>query len=168
ALTDASAIPNAVADALRLPLKPRDDPMQLVLDYLNGCTGDSSAADKPPEVLILDNFEHLMDSGAACVRTLLDGVPGLTCLVTSRQPLELEGERVVPVGPLETPGWNATPARVVATADEPSDGASLPDRWTAARLVEVPSVALFVDRAQAVRPDFQVTRRNVAAVAALC
>src|SRR5262249_34953060 len=100
-----------------------------------------------PLLLILDNFEHLAESGASLVRSLLERVPALTCLVTSRQALRLEGEREFAVLPLPTPD---------------------PRRPNPERLAECASVQLFLDRAQAVRADFQVTRRNATAVAALC
>src|SRR5205085_5276177 len=73
-------------------------------------------------------------------------IPLLTCLVTSRQSLNLYGEREYQLAPLATP-----------------NGPGIPERLT---MFE--SVRLFVDRAQAVRPDFQVTNQNAPAVAELC
>jgi predicted ATPase/DNA-binding SARP family transcriptional activator len=101
---------------------------------------------RQPTLLLLDNFEHLMTEGAPLVRTLLKRVPSLTCFVTSRQRLSLAGEREFHVLPLRTP-----------------NGATTPEQ-----LIRFDSVRLFIDRAQAVRPDFQVTPANAAAVAALC
>ena len=97
-------------------------------------------------LLVLDNFEHVMEA-APLVRNLLAGSPGLTVLVTSRAPLRLSGEREYPVPPLAVPG--AAEACGVAVAG-------------------VPSVALFVQRAQAVKPDFALTPDNAAAVADIC
>jgi predicted ATPase len=97
-------------------------------------------------LLILDNFEQLVDAGAPIVWTLLERIPALTCLLTSRQRLDLEGEQVFPVQSLPVPTVPGTPER----------------------LAEFPSVRLFVDRAQTARPDFQITRENAAAVSALC
>src|SRR5207244_12117239 len=79
----------------------------------------------------------------------------LGVLVTSRQRLGLEGEREFPVAPLPVP--LESPSKT-----DPSDPTDL------STLAGCPSVALFVDRAQAVRPDFQVTAHNAAAVAGLC
>ncbi|HKX27144.1 MAG TPA: tetratricopeptide repeat protein [Blastocatellia bacterium] len=51
-------------------------------------------------LLVLDNFEQVADLGANAVKELLERAAGLTCLVTSRRPLNLDGERVFPVSPL--------------------------------------------------------------------
>ena len=99
-----------------------------------------------PSLLVLDNFEHLGDVGAAQASVLRSRLPNLALLITSRQALGLSGEREYPVAPLATPSAPGTPER----------------------LLEFASVELLVDRAQAVRPDFQITRRNAAALAALC
>ncbi len=98
-----------------------------------------------PALLILDNFEQLLPDGRTTVRLLLERVPGLTCLVTSRQPLSLAAEQEWEVSPL------------------PAPEAARPERVT-----EIDSVRLFVDRARRRRPDFRVTDKNVADVAALC
>jgi predicted ATPase/DNA-binding SARP family transcriptional activator len=99
-----------------------------------------------PALLVLDNFEHLVTEGAPLVRTLLDQAPTLQCLVTSRQRLNVEGEMEFAVQPLSIPGGEMTPEQLT--------------------LYE--SVELFVDRAQVVLPDFQVTNANAPAVAELC
>ena len=97
-------------------------------------------------LLILDNFEHLAEQGAILVQTLLESVPALTLAVTSRRVLGVGGEQEFPLAPLPTP------------KDE-----SLTDALSA-----FASVRLFLDRAQSVRPDFQLTSRNAGAISALC
>jgi predicted ATPase len=82
------------------------------------------------------------------VRELLDASPGLTVLVTSRHALRIYGEQELPVLPLPLPEPHA---------------ASSP-----AALMECPSIALFVQRAAAVRPDFTLTARNAQAVVDIC
>ncbi|MEO8261642.1 MAG: LuxR C-terminal-related transcriptional regulator, partial [Pseudolysinimonas sp.] len=57
---------------------------------------------RTPTILVLDNCEHLIDAAAGFVDELLNAIPGLTVLATSRRPLELEGERVFAVPPLST------------------------------------------------------------------
>ncbi len=110
-------------------------------------TQAAEALSKDRSLLILDNFEQVVADGAEVILKLLERAPQLVCLVTSRQILGLEGEREFVVPPLSTPNTeNATP-----------DSLSLYD-----------SVRLFVDRAQAVKPDFQVTNSNAHAVAELC
>ncbi len=97
-------------------------------------------------LLLLDNFEHLVAGGAEVVQTLLSRVPTLQCLVTSRQTLNLPGEGEFAVAPLPIPNGSDTPERL--------------------SLFE--SVRLFVDRAQAAKPDFRITNSNAPAVAELC
>jgi predicted ATPase/DNA-binding SARP family transcriptional activator len=135
-LADVRLIPSALVEAMGLPCLPRAEPLQQAVEALSA----------QPSFLVLDNFEHLVDAGTNVVQMLLERVPTLTCLVTSRQLLGLAGEREVFVRPLPVPQGTETPER----------------------LSRVESVRLFVDRAQAVRPDFQITRQNALAVAELC
>ncbi|HLL78621.1 MAG TPA: tetratricopeptide repeat protein, partial [Ktedonobacteraceae bacterium] len=84
--------------------------------------------------------------GAALLARLRSRVPSLTCLATSRIRLGLPGEREFPVPLLRVPSQPDSPER----------------------LMDYEGVALFVDRAQSVRADFQITPRNAASVAQLC
>jgi predicted ATPase len=95
-------------------------------------------------------LSKLLAEGAPVVAEVLQAVPSLRCLVTSRQRLMVEAEREFVVLPLARP--EATPA--------------VP--WTPEKLARFASVQLFVDRAQEVRPDFQITRHNAGNLAALC
>lgn len=99
-----------------------------------------------PSLLILDNFELLAEGGAVTVQAFLERTPGLTCLVTSRRRLRLSCEYEYAVKPLPIP----------------SPESSL------AELQQVPSLQIFVARAQAVSPEFQITSANAAAIAKLC
>ena len=101
-------------------------------------------------LLVVDNFEHLLPAAPALAGLLAD-CPRLTCLVTSRSPLRLRGERVFPVPPLPVP-----------------DPADLQNGAAAATAARSPAVALFVERARAVRPDFALTDADVPAVAEVC
>jgi len=98
-------------------------------------------------LLLLDNFEHLLDA-APLVVALLEACPGLKALVTSRAALHVRGERLYGVPPLLLPDLTQRAARGV--------------------LARTPAVALFVERAHAVMPDFMLTEQNAAAVAAIC
>jgi predicted ATPase len=102
-------------------------------------------------LLVLDNAEHLAAAVAAWIATVLAAAPRLKVLVTSREPLRVHGEQVLPIPPLTLPEGvdRATPAEVE-------------------RLVEVPAVELFVARAREIQPDFTLTTANAAAVAAIC
>lgn len=135
-LSDGADFWGALADALRLPLKADPAPAEQIAAALGG----------RPTLLVLDNMEQVAESAGPSVESLLTHAPGLTCLVTSRQRLDIPGEREFPVPPLPTPSAQG-------------QGESLSD---------LPSVQLFVDRAQAGLPDFQITARNAPAVAALC
>ena len=98
-------------------------------------------------LLILDNFEQVL-SAAPLLDTLLGAAPGLTLLVTSRELLHLRAEQTLPVPPFALP-----------------DPDHLPSLET---LVQVPSVALFLQRAQMINPGFRLTDQNARAVAELC
>jgi predicted ATPase/class 3 adenylate cyclase len=96
-------------------------------------------------LLVLDNCEHLIEGAAALAETLAQSCERLVILATSREALGIDGERLVPVPPLGLPGADAD-AEAIGQAE---------------------AVRLFVDRAAAVKPGFQVTAENAAAVAAV-
>jgi DNA-binding SARP family transcriptional activator len=92
-VTRPGLIPDQVLLALRLPRSPHREPLEQVLAFLS----------RAPALLLLDNFEHLLDGGLEIVQNLREQGGDLTILVTSRQRLNLEGEREFPVGPLPVP-----------------------------------------------------------------
>ncbi|WP_106241218.1 BTAD domain-containing putative transcriptional regulator [Nonomuraea fuscirosea] len=95
-------------------------------------------------LLILDNCEHVIAGAAALTRRLLARCPGLRVLATSREPLGLTGEQLVPLAPLPTPPpGEADPAGY-------------------------PAVRLFADRAAAVRQGFTLDDGTLAAVLRIC
>jgi len=98
-------------------------------------------------LLVLDNFEQLI-SAAPVVSDLLSIAPYLKIIVSSRVALNLHGERGFPVPPLELP--------------QTENESILED------LIENESVILFVGRAQAVHPNFALTKDNASAVAEIC
>ena len=100
-----------------------------------------------PVLLFLDNFEQVVGA-ASQVADLLMTCPQLKVLITSREVLHVRAEHEFVVPPLALP-----------------DPAHLP---TLAGLASFPSVALFLHRAQAVKPEFQLTMTNVSAVAEIC
>ena len=97
-------------------------------------------------LLVLDNFEHLLGA-APLLAELLAACPQLALLVTSRAALRLRSERRFPVPPLAAP---------------PNELLSME------ALVAAPAVRLFVERAQAVSPDFILDAGSAHAVAAIC
>jgi predicted ATPase/class 3 adenylate cyclase len=98
-------------------------------------------------LLVFDNFEQLLDAGPA-VSALLAAAPNLKALITSRAPLHLSGEHEYSVPPLAVPDLN--------TAEPP------------ATLAAYEGVQLFLERAQAVKPEFELTSENAPAVAEIC
>jgi predicted ATPase len=97
-------------------------------------------------LVVLDSVEHLIDAVAAIAIRLLAIVPDLHLLVTSRQILNIPGEAILALAPLEAPG---APGSVE-------------------RLMEYPAISLFVDRAANARPDFTLTPRNMEAIIEIC
>src|SRR5581483_6249223 len=137
----AVADPEFVPAAIAAAFGVREAPGQPLLDTLSAYLREKVS------LLVLDNFEHLLPA-APVVSDLLARCPRLMVLATSRAPLRLAGEQELPVPPLALPDVDAAPAP--------------------APLLASPAVALFCDRAQAVRPDFALTAANAAEVAALC
>jgi predicted ATPase/DNA-binding XRE family transcriptional regulator len=98
-------------------------------------------------LIVLDNFEHVVGAAPA-LADLLARCPGPKLLVTSRARLHVRWEHALALAPL-----------------------AVPDRSTdlsVERLATVPSVALFVARAQSANPAFALTPDNADAVAAVC
>jgi predicted ATPase len=98
-------------------------------------------------LLVLDNFEHVLDAGPI-LSQLLRACRRLSVLVTSRASLQLSGEHEVTVSPLSVPRL---------------DGMMSPDT-----VASCPSMRLFLDRARQVNPTFVLTPENVRTVAAIC
>jgi predicted ATPase/class 3 adenylate cyclase len=144
------------AGVVFVPLAAVTDP-GLVLDGVARAVGASlGGAGSPVQalaewfgedrwLLVLDNLEQVV-SAAGDLGALLARCQGVTILATSRTVLGLAAEREYPVPPLPLPA-----------------GAALADELAAS-----PAVALFVDRARAVRPGFTLTESNAAAVAEIC
>jgi predicted ATPase len=95
-------------------------------------------------LLVLDNCEHMADECAALVAKLLAACSGVRVLATSRHMLHVEGEQILHVEPLAVPAAEDTDA-------SPSD-----------------AVMLFVERAAAVLPGFELTPGNRTAVIRIC
>lgn len=100
-----------------------------------------------PSLLVLDNFEQVLPA-AADVTALLAACPALTLLVTSRTPLNVRWEQTLPVLPLPLPDLEQLPP--------------LP------KLATLPSVALFLKRAQTRCAPFALSSDNASTIATLC
>jgi predicted ATPase/DNA-binding SARP family transcriptional activator len=162
-LADPHRIIDAIHAALGLPRLPQQEPREQIVDALAA----------RPSLLVLDNLEHLLPAAGPVVRGLLEEIPLLHCLVTTRQILELEPEREIVVGPLPVPGVQAFRPGTRAAGDgvhvvgrAKSETELSPSVLNT--LLTNESVALFVDRAQRAMPDFQLAPANAPAVAELC
>lgn len=92
-------------------------------------------------LVVFDNCEHVLDGAGNLIGAILARAPDVDIVATSRQRLGVEGEHVLRVAALPVADW-----------DDPDS----------------PAVALFVDRAKAVRPDFALTPDNLTVVCELC
>jgi predicted ATPase/DNA-binding XRE family transcriptional regulator len=98
-------------------------------------------------LLFVDNFEHVL-TAAPAVTSMLATATGLKILATSRASLSVRGEQEFPVPPLQLPDLSR-----LTPLDE---------------LAEIEAVTLFVQRAQAVRPNFALSAENARTVTAIC
>jgi predicted ATPase/DNA-binding CsgD family transcriptional regulator len=162
ALAAAAALAGDVAGgACFVPLAPIADPGR-VIPAIAGALGLREAGDQPLAqrlqaalraqelLLVLDNVEQVA-AAAPLMAELLVAAPSLRLLVTSREPLRVGGEHQFAVPPLALPA-PAPPGRPLPPA----------------AVATAAAVALFVERARAVRADFALTDANAAAVAAIC
>ena len=100
-------------------------------------------------LLVLDNFEHVI-AAAPHLAALLEACPGVKILVTSREVLRLRAEQQFVAPPLALPRRDA------------------PQHMDSTALEENPAVRLFLQRAQAIQPDFHLTPDNAATIAEIC
>jgi predicted ATPase/serine/threonine protein kinase len=136
--------PGLIASAIVQTLGIREAGGHSALEILKKNLQDTR---RPPMLLLLDNFEHLVQA-APMVADLLATAPNLKIMVTSRAALHVYGEHEFPVPPLALPDSRSKPSVEV--------------------LSQCPAVALFVQRAVAAKPDFELNRENAAAVCEIC
>jgi predicted ATPase/DNA-binding CsgD family transcriptional regulator len=135
---DPDLVSNAAMAALDLRDQAFTEPLVLLLSYL-----------KDKELLLLmDNCEHLLAAAAQLAADVIRAAPGVRVLVTSREPLAIAGEHVVPVPPLELPSGHAAESLAQFGRNE--------------------AVMLFTERAAAASGTFELSSANQIAVADLC
>lgn len=132
--------PALVINAIASAISVNETHDQRLIETLKHALRDSQM------LLILDNFEHLL-SAAPQVSELLSAAPQLKVLATSREPLHLYGEQEYAVPPLDLPDPEHLDAQTVAACE---------------------SAILFMQQAQAVRSDFELTAENASEVAQIC
>ena len=136
--------PDLIASVIVQTLGIREAGGQSPLEILKENLQDSL---REPRLLLLDNFEHLVQAAPTVAELLVMG-PNLKILVTSRAALHVYGEHEFPVPPLALPDPRPMPSVEV--------------------LSQYPAVALFVQRAVAAKPDFELNRENAPAVTEIC
>jgi predicted ATPase/DNA-binding CsgD family transcriptional regulator/DNA-binding XRE family transcriptional regulator len=134
---DAADVPSIVARTVRVPVSGAQDAAVSVGTFLG----------RRRALIVLDNFEQVVAAAVDLARWIQGG-PGPTFLVTSREPLRLRWERAMPIQPLALP-----------------DPRHLPPL---AALAEIPAVALFLDRASAGGARIALAPQTAAAIAELC
>jgi predicted ATPase/DNA-binding CsgD family transcriptional regulator len=135
-ISEPPLVSSAVMAALGLRDQAAAEPLALLLSYLR---------DKEL-LLVVDNCEHLLGTAAQVVADIMRTAPGVRVLATSREPLAIPGEQMIPVPPLELPQ----------------------DTGPLARLRQNEAVMLFTERAAAASGRFGLTDANRAAVVGLC
>lgn len=138
AITEPALLPKAIAMALSLREEPGKPLDETLLDYL-----------RPRSLLLLlDNCEHLIAACAALVDQWLRACPNVRVLATSREPMQIAGERAWRVPSLELPR-----ARQSVSVET---------------LLKYGAVRLFVERATLAQPSFALTSQNAPAVTQVC
>ncbi len=138
-LSDPAMVPLAIAQGLNIKSAPDQNPLQSISSYLS----------QRQMLLVLDNFEHVEEASSA-VEDLLAAAPGLKVLITSRIVLHLSGEHEFSVPPLDLPDPALAPGMSVAA------------------LTDYSAIQLFIERSQAVLPDFALTSENSSSIAQIC
>jgi predicted ATPase len=136
AVRDPEAVPEVLVAMFGLAPSGGYPPTKTLVEFLRG----------KELLMVLDNCEHLLRAVARLVDEVVRGCPGLRVLATSREPLNVAGERLLGV----------------ASLDVPPQGASFD------AIVQCDAVVLFVERARAVKSSFALDTTNADAVAQVC
>jgi predicted ATPase/DNA-binding CsgD family transcriptional regulator len=142
-INDSSMVISTIAHELGMNhgYTDRQRPVAEHLDYLKSFLREKHC------LLLLDNFEQVV-AAAPALAELLTACPHVKILATSRAVLHIQGEYEFPVPPLALP--------------EPSSQLSVEE------LAEYPAIALFLQRALAIKPDFEVTTASMQTILAIC
>lgn len=135
--------------------------LDLIMDTVNpgrdqarGEVQLKTALNRDRVLVILDNFEHIHDSGVEVLVRLRRLLPKTVFLVTSRQSLNLEGETQYIIDALPIP------LKV--------KNSGITSREDLAELAQCPSIQMLVDRCQSIRPDVQITQQNAKHFISIC
>jgi predicted ATPase/class 3 adenylate cyclase/DNA-binding winged helix-turn-helix (wHTH) protein len=136
-VSDPELVGSAMSDAVGLRYRTGADALPAMREAFRGISA----------LIILDNFEHVAAS-APLVAEMIESIPGVRFLVTSRERLHLIHEQVFELEPLATH----------------LDGGTRDQ----AQMTPAPAIALFEQAARTTTPRFEVTPDNLADVAAIC
>ena len=134
-LSEEALVAQSVAKELNISSQPSQSLVEGLIEGLRN----------KPSLIVLDNCEHLTRSCGQLVQALIEQTK-VQILATSREPLNVVGERLYPLSPLPLP----------------------PDGFSLHKLHQYASIELFVDRTQAITPEFQLTDLNAGAVVRIC
>jgi len=137
-LADPLLVPHTIAATLDVRESSGRPVNTVLIDYLHS----------KELLLILDNCEHILSATAQIVTTLLQACPNLCVIATSREALDIPGEMTFRVPSLSVPDSRHTPPIETLTQYE--------------------SIRLFVERAEVIQPDFELTTANASSVAQIC
>ena len=137
-LSDARVVPQAVANVLGVKESISQSPEAALLAALQG----------PPQLIVLDNCEHLMQACADLARMLLTAAPQVSIMASSREPLRIGGEITFSVPVMTLP-----------------DAASAVTPQT---LADAEATRLFIERARSAQPGFRLTQDNAPQIAHIC
>jgi predicted ATPase/serine/threonine protein kinase len=140
AVNDSGLIASVILQTLGIRETGGQPPLEALKEYLQHSLD-------APMLLLIDNFEHVM-AAAPTLNELLAIAPHLKLLVTSRAALRVYDEHEFPVPPLALPAAKSSP--------------------TLEAMSRYSAIALFLQRAAAVKPDFKLTEENAPAVAEIC
>ena len=140
-ISDPTQVPEAIAGAMDI----REEHGRAALETL------VHALRTRRLLLVMDNCEHLLDACARIASTLLRSCPELRILATSREALSIEGETIQHVSPLK-----------VVEFERPEYARSVD------KVAQIEAVQLFLERASAARPEFELTAANALVVAKIC
>ena len=138
-VADPELVVPAISRVFAVRESPRLSPLENLKEHVQRL--------RSPALLVLDGFEHLIGTAPA-ISELVAAGPNLKLLITSRSPLHVYGEHEFPVPALGLPDPESAATKEGALSSE--------------------AVALFAQRAAAVRPDFAVTSDNAAAISEIC
>ena len=141
-LNDPDHIVTAISESLRLMFSERQSPRYQLIEYL----GNKNM------LLVLDNFEHMIE-GVYIVSEILKSAPQIKILATSREKLNIRRENIYAIGGMTLPQRDMRTTTGTLSAE---------------LVAEQPAVQLFLQSAQRVRPDFELTLQNMPYVTRIC